>query len=150
MKSAGIREFIEENSVKCEFLEFRESCHSVKEAAKAANANPSDFVKNVCLISDNKPVVVIVKGENRVSLVKVKEFLGKEVKIEKCKKVLEITGFPCGGIPSFGFNAVFLIDNNVLEKKFVYSSGGTENSLIKISPEEIVRVSSAFKGDFRQ
>lgn len=134
-----IKKYIKENNIKAEHLVFQQSCHSVADAAKAVNANPEDFVKNICLI-DNKDnlIVAIVKGEDKVDLNKIAELL----KIQKPRmatpsEILEKTKYPCGGTPSFGYNATFLIDNKIMKKEFVYSGGGSENSLIKISTKEL-------------
>ncbi|MEK6858196.1 MAG: YbaK/EbsC family protein, partial [Nanoarchaeota archaeon] len=56
------------------------------------------------------------------------------------EEILEKTGYPCGGTPSFGYSAIFLIDSKVIEKEIVYSGGGSENSLVKISTKELQRV----------
>ena len=45
-------------------------------------------------------------------------------------------------MPSFGFKATFLIDPRVMEREIVYSSGGSENSLLKISPKEIQKANN--------
>ena len=43
-------------------------------------------------------------------------------------------------MPSFGYNAIFLIDPKVMEVEKIYSGGGSTNSLVKISPQELQRV----------
>ena len=58
------------------------------------------------------------------------------------REVLDLTGYPCGGTPAFGFDATYLVDPRVLEREFVYTGGGSETSLVKISPGEMLRVNS--------
>ena len=53
------------------------------------------------------------------------------------EEILKKTGYPCGGTPSFGYNAEFLIDPKVMEKEIVYTGGGSENSLVKILTKEL-------------
>jgi prolyl-tRNA editing enzyme YbaK/EbsC (Cys-tRNA(Pro) deacylase) len=65
------------------------------------------------------------------------------------EQILERTGYPCGGVPSFGFNATFLIDKKVMEKEFVYTSGGSENSLIRISAKELQKANMGIVADIR-
>lgn len=82
-----------------------------------------------------------MKGENRVSTSRLAKALNtKRPRIATPEEILAKTGYPCGGIPSFGFQATFLIDLRVMEKEIVYTSGGCEKSLIKISPLEIQKV----------
>ena len=57
-------------------------------------------------------------------------------------EILEATGFPCGGVPSFGYDATFLMDSRVMEKESVWTGGGSANSLIKVSPEEMKKANA--------
>ncbi len=139
-----LKKILQDNNIEGEHLSFNQSCHSVEEAAQATNAKTDDFVKNICMLdSDDNLIVAIVKGEDRASTTQV----GKALHIERPRtatpdEILERTGYPCGGTPSFGYNAKFLIDPKVMEKEFVYSGGGSENSLIKISTKELQKANN--------
>ena len=139
-----LKGFMKENSISAEYLSFGQSCHSVEEAAKAANASRGDFVKNICMAgADGNIIVAIVKGEDRASTSRVAKALNIErPRIAEPKEILEKTGYPCGGVPSFGFKAVFLIDQRVMEKETVISSGGSAKSLMRISPKEMQRANN--------
>jgi prolyl-tRNA editing enzyme YbaK/EbsC (Cys-tRNA(Pro) deacylase) len=134
-----IKKYIEQENIPAEHLSFKSSCHSVEEAARTVNASPEDFVKNICLMdAEQNLIVAIVKGEDRVSTKKVGRALGIErPKTANPQEILEKTGYICGGVPSFGYPATFLIDLKVMDKEVVYSGGGSQNSLIKISPAEL-------------
>lgn len=139
-----LKSWLKEHNIDAEHLSFKESCHSVEEAAKASNSKPDDFVKNICML-DNKGrlIVAIVKGEDRVSTT----LVGKDLNIEKPKtatpdEILKLTGYPCGGTPSFGYDAIFLIDLKVMEKAIVYTGGGSESSLVKIRSKDLQRANN--------
>jgi len=139
-----LKEYIENNEIKAEHLHFEQSCHSVEDAAKAVDnlfgkgVDQKEFVKNICLVdAEGNLIVAIVKGEYRVDIKRVSELVGKKIKIATPEEILEKTGYPCGGTPSFGYQATFLIDERVFEKEVVYSGGGSQNSLVKISPLEM-------------
>ncbi|KXG77096.1 aminoacyl-tRNA deacylase [Thermotalea metallivorans] len=133
-------------------LTFQESCHSVEEAARAANALPEDLVKNICLIDEHDNLIVaIVKGEDKVDPAKISKLLNiKKPRTAKPEEILEKTGYICGGVPSFGYAAVYLIDAMVMEKDIVYSGGGSQNSLVKISPQELLRANGGKVADIRK
>lgn len=133
------KEFIKANNIQGEHLSFNQSCHSVEEAAQATGASPQDFVKNICMIDNNGNLIVaIVKGEDRASTSRVEKALNIErPRTATPDEILEKTGYPCGGTPSFGYQAKFLIDPRVMEMDTVYSGGGSENSLLKISTKEL-------------
>ena len=136
-----IKKYIKDNHIKAEHLSFETFCHSVEEAVQTVNASVEDFVKNICLIDkEGNLIVAIVKGEDRASTKKIGKILGIErPRIASPQEILEKTGFICGGVPSFGYQATFLIDPKVMEKVAVYSGGGSEKSLIKISPQELLK-----------
>ncbi len=136
-----LKSYILDNKIVAEHISFTESCHSVEEAAAVAHTSPDNFVKNICMISaDGQLIVAIVKGEDRVSA----ELVAAVLKIEKPRmakpnEILERTGYICGGTPSFGYEATFLVDERVMEKENVFTGGGSENSLLKINPREMLR-----------
>jgi prolyl-tRNA editing enzyme YbaK/EbsC (Cys-tRNA(Pro) deacylase) len=143
-------EFIKRNSVNAEHLVFQTSCHSVEEAAISAHAKPEDFVKNVCIINEtnNELIVCIVPGTKKLDVKKLTTLIGtKKLRFATAEEILQKTGYPMGGTPSLGYSAKFFIDNEVLTKEVVYSGGGSQNSLTKISPQEMIRINDATKAD---
>ena len=136
-----IKSFMQAQGIRAEHRTFNQSCHSVAEAATAVGGIPSDLVKNVCMVDEKaRFIVAIVKGEDRASASRVAQALGvQKVRTASPAEVLERTGYPAGGTPSFGYEAIFLIDPKVMEKEKVYTGGGSENSLVLINPEELYR-----------
>lgn len=140
-----LKNYLTTHNVTSEHLHFEQSCHSVADAADAAGAEPSQFVKNICMITeDGELVLAIVKGEDRASTSRV----AKALQIERPRlatesEILERTGYPCGGTPSFGFVATFLVDPRVMEEDIVYTGGGSEYSLVKIATHELTRTNKA-------
>ena len=51
-----LKEVMQKNNIHAEHLSFKQSCHSVEEAANAANVAPEDFVKNICMIGQKYPL----------------------------------------------------------------------------------------------
>ncbi|MBI2548359.1 YbaK/EbsC family protein [Candidatus Woesearchaeota archaeon] len=140
-----LKKFLHDKNIQGEHLHFSQSCHSVEEAAQTANANTDDFVKNICMIdAQGNLIVAIVKGEDRASTSQVEKALHiQRPRTATPREILEKTGYPCGGTPSFGYEARFLIDQKVMEKQIVYTGGGSENSLVKISTQELQKANHA-------
>jgi prolyl-tRNA editing enzyme YbaK/EbsC (Cys-tRNA(Pro) deacylase) len=147
-----LKTFIRDHDVKAEHLSFDRSCHSVSEAAEAAGARPEDFIKSICMIGPEGSVIVaIVKGEDRASASEVGKFLRiSRPRFATPDEMLQRTGYPCGGTPPFGFEAVFLIDDRVMEMDVVYAGGGSESSLIRVSPEEILKANGGLVATVRK
>jgi Cys-tRNA(Pro)/Cys-tRNA(Cys) deacylase len=141
-----LKRIIEESGIDAEYLSFDKYCRTVAEAARTVGAKPEDFVKSICMVDgDGGVIVAIVKGEDRASTSRVGKALGIErPRVASPDEVLDLTGFPVGGTPGFGFDAKFLLDPRVLEKERVYLGGGSECSLVRMSPHELVRVNGAW------
>ena len=136
-----LQAYLQEQHIQAEHLSFDRPCHSVAEAARAVDASPEELVKNICLLdSDGQLITAIVKGEDRVSVSRIAKALQKEgLRLATPEEILEKSGYPCGGTTSFGYQAMFLIDPKVMERELVFTGGGSETSLVKISTEELVR-----------
>ena len=134
--------YIKEHKIQAKLLRFNQSTHSVAEAAAAVGADAGDFVKSICMIGPSDELIVaIVKGEHRASTTRVSRALGIErPRIAEPDEMLQKSGYPAGGTPAFGYEAVFLMDPKVLEKEIVYSGGGSEQALTLMSPKEMKRV----------
>jgi Cys-tRNA(Pro)/Cys-tRNA(Cys) deacylase len=137
--------YISDNNVKANHIHFESSCHTVADAARAIGGTPEDLVKNICMIDSNgEMIVAIVKGEDRVSTTRVARALDVDaVRTARPDEILDLTGYPVGGTPSFGYSAVFLVDPRVMERDVVYSGGGSPNSLVKIAPEDLLAANGA-------
>lgn len=144
--------FIELQRIKAKLMHFEKPCHSVSEAAYAANASETDFIKSICFISEKKSFfVAIVKGEDRVDKKSISDFFKiDKIRIAVPLEVLEKTGYPVGGVPPFGYDANFVIDKRVLEKEKVFGGGGSGYSLIWVSPTEIIKVNGGQVADIRK
>lgn len=137
-----LKQYSRQNNIYAQHYTFQATCHSVEEAAEAANASAEDFVKNICMIdSENNLIVAIVKGEHRASTSRVAKALNIEIpRVASEEEILEKTGYICGGVPSFGYEAIFLIDPKVIESEFVYTGGGSPYSLTRISTKELLQI----------
>ena len=134
-----LKSFIKENGIDAKHMSFEQSCHSVEDACSAVNGQIDDFIKSICMISrKNKFIVAIVMGQDRASTKRVAAVLGIERPTVATPEImLEKTGYPFGGTPPFGYDAIFLIDSKVMEKELVYAGGGSNKSLILVSPSQI-------------
>ena len=137
--------YIAEHAIVCEHLIFDQSTHSVAEAALAAGVTAEDFIKSICMTTkDGRIIVAIVKGEDRADRSAVQQLLGlAKLSIASPDEMLAMTGYPAGGMPPFGFDATFVMDERVFEKDIVYGGGGGDRALIRIAPSEIQRTNGA-------
>lgn len=144
--------YMSEAQIKAEHLIFETSCHTAEEAARSAGAQLEDLVKNVCIMGDSGAfLVAIVKGEDKVDYKQVALVGGvKKPKHAPAELVLEKTGYAVGGVPSFGYDAQIVIDQRVMEKDWVLTGGGSDKSLVRIAPAELLRVSGGVVAHIRK
>lgn len=139
-----LERFVDEQSIDAEIHRFDDPVHSVEAAARAADADPSQFVKSLCLIAGGDLVVAVVRGPDRADLDRVAKRLEvEEVRMAGPDEVLEGTGYPVGGVPPFGFEAPFLVDEAVLEMDLIWAGGGSDRALVRTTPEAIVEATGA-------
>ncbi len=136
-----LREYMLINHIDGEQRIFENTCHTVADAASAANASPGDFVKCICMIgADDTLIAAVVKGDDRASTSRVAKAL--DIGVPRTATPEEIrgrTGYLCGGVPAFGYPAIFLMDPRVMEAEFVYTGGGSPRSLTRIATGELHR-----------
>jgi Cys-tRNA(Pro)/Cys-tRNA(Cys) deacylase len=147
-----LKTYMRDNGLYAEHLSFQQSCHSVAEAAEAVHASAEDFVKNICMIAPNNSLVVcIVKGEDRVSRTKVGQTIASDPpRIATAEEILARTGYPCGGTPSFGYEATFLVDQRCLEREIVYTGGGSQTSLVRIRSDTLLTANKGHIVDIKK
>ncbi|MDQ1281133.1 MAG: Cys-tRNA(Pro)/Cys-tRNA(Cys) deacylase [Thermoproteota archaeon] len=136
-----LKKFMQESNVQGEHLHFEGSVHTVEDACMEAKAQPDDLIKTICMMTNEGKVIgALVLGSDRVST----ESVAKALKIERphiaTSEEAERMGYLLGGMPPFGYEAIFLIDPKIMEKNTVYVGGGTPNALVRITTKEIQRV----------
>ncbi len=142
--SDRIMSFLSKNTIKAEFLKYDKSVHSVQEAVEVSGIPVEKFTKSIVMLtSDNTIVIAVVAAESRASTERVRKALNLSLRprlasAEESEKYLrQQLG---GNSPLNAFKAKVLLDQKVLEKDWVVVGGGDDQSLVKISIEELKRV----------
>jgi prolyl-tRNA editing enzyme YbaK/EbsC (Cys-tRNA(Pro) deacylase) len=72
-----LKDYMKGKGIMGEHLTFTQSGHLVTEAAAASGVGPEDFVKSICMVDQERRLIVcIVKGEDRASTSRVAKVLG--------------------------------------------------------------------------
>lgn len=148
----SLRLFLSEHNIKADVFNLNSSCHTVAQAAIAVGCREQDLVKNICMVDpDGQLIIAIVNGVDRVDPAKVRSLLHiNGLRMASAEDVLRKTGFPAGGVPSFGYAATFVVDENAASLEEVYTGGGSAFSLIKIRMADVLRLNHAIVADIRQ
>jgi len=145
-KENQLRSYIQKNKIQAEHIHLDAICHSVQDAAQAVEESEDHIIKNVCMLGDNQELIVaIVMGADRASTSRVSKALQiPRPRIADEEEVLAHSGYPAGGVPSFGFDATFIVDPKVMEHDYVYTGGGSPYSLVKIETNELVQANKGY------
>ncbi len=144
--------FIEGQGFRAEVISLPIRTLTVQDAARAVGTDPERIIKSLLFLVDGKPVLAIASGTARIDRRPIAKHFGvgrKRVKLAGPDTVLSITGYTVGAVPPFGHLKPIqtLIDHRVLEMPQIYAGGGAEDALLRIDPQQILRVTSAIRID---
>jgi Cys-tRNA(Pro) deacylase len=148
---ARLRDFLERHQVRATLISPGVPTPTVLDAARALGVEPAQIVKTLAFEArDGAMLLVIAPGDRRVDAGKIARLAGLErAKMSSAARVLEVTGYPAGGVPPVGHLATLpvIVDRSLLEREVLIGGGGSDRLLLSISPAEVVRVSGATTGD---
>lgn len=126
---------------------------TVPAAAEALGCTPDQVIKSLLFLvkrdgGEREPALVIAAGTNRVDYRALADTVGvgrKEVRMASFDEVVEITGYPAGGVPPFGHLEVIptYVDRSVLDNEVVFGGGGDDGTMLRINVEDLLRVTDA-------
>lgn len=132
-----LKRVIKEMGIDAEHIHFEKSVKTVADAVEVSGVTIDEIIKTIIFKSPKGTVAAIVPARFRVSKSRLENVIGVEVEIASPKEILEMTGYPAGGVPCIGYSAMRVADPLVFEQEYVYTGGGSQNSLLKINTREI-------------
>jgi len=125
---------------------FSKSTRTAIDAAATLKCDLAQIAKSIIFKSaENKAVLVIASGINRVNESKIEKILGTSISRADANFVKEQTSFTIGGVPPFGFPQMIttIIDEDLLKLPLIWAAAGTPNSVFSLSPQDLLRVTQA-------
>ena len=150
-----LQQFIEENGIEAQLMRDIGDTPTVPAAAAALGVEPDRILKTLLFLAQKPgdkdappaPFVVISHGEHRVEKRPLADLRGvgiKRIKLASPDVVLQLLGYPAGGVPPFGHCTAVevLLDSSIaaLEPGFVYAGGGDDRTMLQLTVEELTRV----------
>ena len=134
-----VKSYINKNGINAEIIMFEaEQAKTSASAAEHLGCEVAQIAKSIVLKAEN-PILVIISGDMRVDLKKLSEVIEEKAKLASPEYVLEEVGFIIGGVPPMGFDKPvrILMDKSVERFTEVFSSGGSRDSILRISVDEL-------------
>lgn len=145
---AHLAAFMQEHNIPGEIIELHVPTPTVESAAAAVGCQPGQIVKSLLFFVRDGPVLAITSGPAHIERRSISAHFQvgrKKVKLADPQAVLAETGFQVGAMPPFGHFTPLptLIDQRVLEIEQVYAGGGSDQTLLHVSPQVILDVTRA-------
>ena len=113
---------IERNSDSKDIFEISTpSIHSIDELCEFLKIDASETAKSRVYIFDEKPVLILMSGNDEVNETKLESLLGGEVRPAHPEELVAITGAEAGSIGPIGFKDRIIADNRLKDGNNLYS-----------------------------
>lgn len=135
---------------------FENSTATSQLAADEIGCELGQIAKSICFTVDEKPIVVIASGDQRVDDRKVAALLGvtrKQVKFATPEQCINLIGYAPGGVPPLAHRtpprAVYL-DDSLKRYQQIYPAGGASNAIFGIALDQLENVTGGTFADVKR
>ena len=145
MINETVYEWLKNRGYEDRITEHEETIDTVEHAAQQIGCSEAEIAKTLSFIVDDKPVVVVMAGDGRVNSSKFKAQFHTKPSMIPRDRVEELIGFVPGGVCPFGVpaNIPIWLDISMKRFEYIYPAGGNEFSSVKLTPDELEKVSDA-------
>lgn len=122
---------------------------TIDQLVQTLGVKPSDIMKTVVFMADGEPVAVVIRGDQEINELKVKNYLGAEmIEVADPEAVETWTGVPVGFVGPYGLNLPVLFDHTAANmEQGIAGANETDYHFRNLVLErDIARVNT---GDFR-
>jgi len=147
---------IHELGIETEMRFFEATTATSAQAAEQIGCKLGQIVKSLGFMIDGQPVLVLASGDGILDEKKLATMYSvgrKKVKTAKPDQLIEIWGYPPGGVPPFGHrtNSFPVYGDTALQRfEVVYAAGGAHNAILEIPLAKLVAVTGATFADVRK
>ncbi|MCX6815527.1 MAG: aminoacyl-tRNA deacylase [Candidatus Aenigmarchaeota archaeon] len=141
--------YLKENKIWHNFTEKPLTIHT-RDAARLTGIALERLTKSLIFLVDAEPVVVIIPGNRKASMEKLKKlFMTKDVSLVPFENASEYSGYEPGGTPPLHHKNVkkTIIDRSLVDYATIYGGGGSRTKIVELKPEDIIRLTDATIAD---
>lgn len=149
MSLESVKKYFKDNNLNYHIYDFEESTATVELAAQVHGVEPNQIAKTLAFVQKDRNILLLTVGGARIDNQKYKAVFSQKAKMMKLENVEQITGHPVGGVCPFGLKTPMEIylDVSLDNYDFVYPAAGSKTSSIKITPQELLRITNGTKVD---
>lgn len=154
--ASGVERFLEAATVlghEVEVRRFPEGTRTAEDAARAIGCGVGQIVKSLVFMGDDRPVLALTSGANRVDTARLAGVLGVgKVRRADAEEARAASGYAVGGTPPFGHPEPLttVLDLDLLRYDEIWAAAGTPDSVFRTTPDELRRITGATVEPFRE
>ncbi len=125
-----------------------ETIFTVEDASRVVGALPEHILKSLILLADDRPLLALMSGINRVDIKKIRRETGaKTVRMATPDYVFHWSGFQIGGVPPVGYPETpeALLDEDLFLYPVVWAAAGTDHAFFPVSPDDLLNLTGGKK-----
>ena len=133
-------EYLKSKNIEFEKIHLDEISKTAQDIGRIYGCPLHQVLKTLIFVGETEPVIVVLPGDKRVNMDKLKEITKqKNFRMAKPNEVEEITGYTIGGVSPFGIekNVKKIIDESVFKIETVNIGGGKAKIGIELKSEEL-------------
>jgi prolyl-tRNA editing enzyme YbaK/EbsC (Cys-tRNA(Pro) deacylase) len=126
-----------DHGLRIEVRRFPEGTRTAADAARAVGCEVAQIVKSLVFVADERPIVALVSGANRVAVDKLAAAAdARSARRADGDEARAATGYAIGGVPPFGHAAgtTVLVDRDLEAHEVVWAAAGLPDAVFAIAP----------------
>lgn len=147
MSYAKVKDFFDQKGLSDRVVIRDHIGDTVEHAAKAIGCTPEKIAKTMTFLVEEKPIVIVMAGDAKIDNKKFKHTFLKRAKMIPSQNVEELIGHIPGAVCPFALKSDIPVYLDVSLKRFdvIYTAGGSLNSTVELSVEELETYSNSKK-----
>ncbi|MEA2663994.1 MAG: hypothetical protein QOI11_938 [Candidatus Eremiobacteraeota bacterium] len=140
-----VRNALRAAGLDCAIVETPGSARTAVEAAAAVGASVGQIVKSLVFMCDDRPVLALVAGNNRLDEARLAELAGGRITRADAARVREHTGFAIGGVAPLGSLVPLPVfcDADLLRHDYVWAAAGAPHVVFRVEPRALADAAGA-------
>lgn len=138
-----VKQYLYSKDPSIKVIEFDQDTSTSFLAAQALGTEVAQIAKSI-LLKDKKGqyLLVVATGDARIDNKKIKQISSSRLRMANPDEVLEVTGFPVGGVCPFALKSQLPIylDDSLKRFDVVYAAAGTPNTAVPVSCEQLTAI----------
>lgn len=147
MSIEAVRKYFKTFGMEDKVMEFDVSSATVELAAQALDVEPARIAKTLSFKKDDGCILIVTAGDGKIDNQKFKAKFSMKAKMLSPEEVLELVGYPVGGVCPFGVKGGVPVYLDISMKRFktVFPAAGSGSSAIELTCDELFKYSKALE-----